>query len=177
MLLKRSDVPQVSTGRNITVAMVRIRENGQVAFNKFASEKLITSAGIEANAVKEIFLDFDEATRKLGFSLKVPKGAKPGDGFPAQMKKTKEKESKTKVYEQLQFSGAGAFRHIKYDYVASGSQVFSAVQENGKIEITIPEGALTPVEKKARKPRKSKDSTLEASGKEALAPEAELALV
>lgn len=129
---------------------VSIGDNGQIRFSTQLTEEVI---GKTAKAV----IQFDPETRVLRVTpvMAAPKNMTEEDLFG--LSRGKDGESKQAYFgasSLLSCEVAG----IKYDYKASGTQNFEPTVGETKnkikfIEITIPEGALTP---RPKAPRKAK---------------------
>ena len=147
MLLNKTNLP-ASTRATSSTPRFGISENAQFRFNGFATKALVAHAGIENDAVKEVFIDWDETSRTITFGLKAKDFAiKPGDGVPAKIAIGK----KVKIA-QLSFGGSQICNAISYDYKTSGSQSFDLKESKGKFSAVLPT-SLTAKPKTPRKPK------------------------
>jgi hypothetical protein len=155
--IRKSTLPVLRVGREVTEPSVGITEGGQIRFNKLAAVAF-------GDSKAAMLYDFDESTRVLkivGYQGKLPKGWTEEDLF-----KFPEGDSNKGVY----ISCAAALRQIGYDYKASGNQVMKDLKmdkDKRVITFTVPKGALTPLPKQTRAKR---SDTKVNSGATAAAP-------
>ena len=157
MLFTREMVPAVTRGRTaVTTPKFAIAEVGQGRFNSRATEGLLAGTKLQPSNVEEIFINYDEKTRKMSFSLDPAVfKAKAGTGIKASI------GEKSK---QLAFTMSWVANQLGYDFKASGNQSFALDSKEGShvYSFTFPTGTLENTTVK-RGPRKAKAAT--ANGK------------
>ena len=119
MLFTKEMAPVITRGRSaVTVPMVAIAEAGQGRFNSHATKALLAGTKLQPSEVKEIFVDFDEKTRKMSFTLDHTKikGAKVGSGISASI------GAKSG---QLAFTISWIANQLGYNFKESGNHTFA----------------------------------------------------
>lgn len=147
--ISKASLPVSTFGRGReSKPTVSIGDNGQIRFSTQVT------ADIVGKATKAV-IQFDPETRVMRITpvMAPPKGMTEEDLFG--LSRGKDGESKQAYFGASSLLSSDA-AGIKYDYKASGTQNFDPTlgktkQGNQFIELTIPEGALTPRPKAVRK--------------------------
>lgn len=147
--IRLSTLPVFKLGREVTDPMVTIADNGQISFNKLC---------VPAFHTERAYVAFDEKTRALSITTleKLPKSlADKGWVESDLLKLHKPTEGKGKKDARWYASCSAILKSIKYDYKASGGQVFKAQvnAEKHVVSFVVPEGALPMRPKQKRTPR------------------------
>lgn len=156
MLFSQKNAPAITRGRSAaTSPKFAIAEVGQGRFNTHATKALLSATKLQPSQVEMLYIDYDEKTRKMVFTLDHTKikGAKAEDGVKA---KIGEKSG------QLAFTISWICNQIGYNFKESGNQTFDLVgsKDGSSFSFTFPEGTLANNTIK-RGPRKAKSDKVE----------------
>ena len=142
-IVKKSALPVVQAGRNVTEPRIGISENGRMIFNSVISKDWV------ARGITKVALFFDADASKVA-ALGLPadgkfKGMEEADFFIA---KKGDKDN------QYSVAASGFLRNGNYDFAAWGSQAYD-VTLNEKVGFVFGLKTGTPV-KKIKQERKAK---------------------